>query len=51
MKIDSQLDDLCLSIFRMADKLTEEQISEYKEVFDMFEKEGDGTILSSELGK
>ncbi|XP_063680067.1 uncharacterized protein LOC134815460 [Bolinopsis microptera] len=34
----------------MADKLTEEQISEFKEVFTMFQKDGDGTILSSDLG-
>jgi len=34
----------------MAEKLTEEQISEFKEVFTMFQKDGDGTILSSDLG-
>ena len=34
----------------MAEKLTEEQISEFKEVFTMFQKDGDGTILGSDLG-
>ena len=35
----------------MAEKLTEEQISEFKEVFTMFEKDGDGTIGAADLGK
>lgn len=34
----------------MADKLTEDQISEFKEVFTMFQKDGDGTIASADLG-
>ena len=34
----------------MAEKLTEEQISEFKEVFTMFQKDGDGTIASADLG-
>ena len=34
----------------MADQLTEEQISEYKEAFSLFDKDGDGTITTKELG-
>ena len=34
----------------MAEKLTEDQISEFKEVFTMFQKDGDGTIASADLG-
>lgn len=34
----------------MADKLTEEQISEFKEAFALFDKDGDGNITGSELG-
>ena len=33
----------------MADELTEEQISEFKEAFNVFDKNGDGTITSGEL--
>ena len=35
----------------MAESLTEEQIAEFKEVFQMFERDGDGTISSIELGR
>ena len=33
-----------------ATKLTEKQISEYKESFIFFDKDGDGLIQTSELG-
>ena len=34
----------------MADKLNPEQIAEFKEAFLLFDKDGDGTITSGELG-
>uniref|UniRef100_A0A452GNJ0 EF-hand domain-containing protein n=1 Tax=Gopherus agassizii TaxID=38772 RepID=A0A452GNJ0_9SAUR len=34
----------------MADQLTEGQIAEFKEAFSLFDKDGDGTITTSELG-
>ena len=33
-----------------ADQLTEEQIAEFKEAFSLFDKDGDGTITTKELG-
>merc|ERR1712042_239627 len=36
--------------FKMADQLTEEQIAEFKEAFSLFDKDGDGTITTKELG-
>eukprot|EP00058_Branchiostoma_floridae_P007764 XP_002593252.1 hypothetical protein BRAFLDRAFT_124868 [Branchiostoma floridae] len=33
-----------------ADQLTEEQISEFKEAFSLFDKDGDGVITTKELG-
>jgi len=30
--------------------LTEEQIAEFKEAFSLFDKDGDGTITTKELG-
>merc|ERR1712146_51438 len=33
-----------------ADNLTEEQIAEFKEAFSLFDKDGDGTITTKELG-
>ena len=36
--------------FPMADQLTEEQIAEFKEAFSLFDKDGDGTITTKELG-
>jgi len=33
-----------------ADSLTEEQIAEFKEAFSLFDKDGDGTITTEELG-
>ncbi|KAK5797983.1 hypothetical protein VI817_004274 [Penicillium citrinum] len=34
----------------VADSLTEEQVSEYKEAFSLFDKDGDGQITTKELG-
>ena len=34
----------------MADTLTDEQIAEFKEAFALFDKDGDGTITTKELG-
>ncbi|KAJ1978573.1 Calmodulin, partial [Dimargaris xerosporica] len=34
----------------MADNLTEEQMNEFKEAFTLFDKDGDGTITTKELG-
>ena len=34
----------------MADQLTKEQIGEYKMVFSLFDKDGDGSITTNELG-
>lgn len=38
------------SVRTMADQLTEEQIAEFKEAFSLFDKDGDGTITTKELG-
>ncbi|GMH10966.1 hypothetical protein Nepgr_012807 [Nepenthes gracilis] len=35
---------------KMADQLTDEQISEFKEAFSLFDKDGDGCITTKELG-
>ena len=35
---------------QIADQLTEEQIAEFKEAFSLFDKDGDGTITTKELG-
>ena len=35
---------------KIADQLTEEQINEFKEAFSSFDKDGDGTIATKELG-
>jgi len=37
-------------VFLQADQLTEEQIAEFKEAFSLFDKDGDGTITTKELG-
>ncbi|KAF3812929.1 hypothetical protein GH733_019271 [Mirounga leonina] len=34
----------------MADQLTKEQIAEFKEAFSLFDKDGDGTITTEEVG-
>ncbi|RUS78962.1 hypothetical protein EGW08_013264, partial [Elysia chlorotica] len=39
-----------LYTFTMADQLNEEQIAEFKEAFSLFDKDGDGTITTKELG-
>lgn len=39
-----------LSLSFQADQLTEEQIAEFKEAFSLFDKDGDGTITTKELG-
>lgn len=36
--------------FPCADQLTEEQIAEFKEAFSLFDRDGDGTITTKELG-
>lgn len=41
--------NLCILPFQ-ADQLTEEQIAEFKEAFSLFDKDGDGTITTKELG-
>lgn len=42
---------VCLSLpIVQADQLTEEQIAEFKEAFSLFDKDGDGTITTKELG-
>nr|XP_035936726.1 calcium-binding protein 1-like [Halichoerus grypus] len=33
-----------------ADQLTQEQIAEFKEAFSLFDKDGDGTVTTKELG-
>ncbi|KAE8660347.1 Calmodulin [Hibiscus syriacus] len=35
---------------KLADQLTEDQISEFKEAFSLFDKDGDGCITTKELG-
>ena len=42
--------ELLLQFIKMADQLTEEQIAEFKEAFSLFDKDGDGTITTKELG-
>ncbi|MQL67698.1 hypothetical protein F6Q10_35405, partial [Streptomyces vinaceus] len=35
---------------KMAEQLTDDQISEFKEAFSLFDKDGDGCITTKELG-
>ena len=44
------LDFVCVCCWKQADQLTEEQIAEFKEAFSLFDKDGDGTITTKELG-
>ncbi|KAJ7991113.1 hypothetical protein DPEC_G00293890 [Dallia pectoralis] len=48
-KLVTDLTDLHFDDFQ-ADQLTEEQIAEFKEAFSLFDKDGDGTITTKELG-
>ena len=49
MKIEQKI--IIRNIFSFqADQLTEEQIAEFKEAFSLFDKDGDGTITTKELG-
>ena len=41
---------LFILTFFQADQLTKEQIAEFKEAFSLFDKDGDGTITTKELG-
>ncbi len=34
----------------MVEQLSEQQIAEFKEAFSLFDKDGDGTITTKELG-
>ncbi|RUP42862.1 calmodulin [Jimgerdemannia flammicorona] len=38
-----------ISLITMADQLTEDQISEFKEAFKVFDKDGNGFISAAEL--
>ena len=42
--------DCSLTYSRLCLRSTEEQIAEFKEAFSLFDKDGDGTITTKELG-
>jgi len=49
--IDTERVEFYIVLFYLkADQLTEEQIAEFKEAFSLFDKDGDGTITTKELG-
>ena len=47
--VETSSHSIFLLLFQ-ADQLTEEQIAEFKEAFSLFDKDGDGTITTKELG-
>ncbi|KAG8013523.1 Calmodulin-2 B [Nibea albiflora] len=49
VKLVADLTDIQFADIK-ADQLTEEQIAEFKEAFSLFDKDGDGTITTKELG-
>uniref|UniRef100_A0AAQ4PLJ2 EF-hand domain-containing protein n=1 Tax=Gasterosteus aculeatus aculeatus TaxID=481459 RepID=A0AAQ4PLJ2_GASAC len=49
LKLVADLTDIHFDDIK-ADQLTEEQIAEFKEAFSLFDKDGDGTITTKELG-
>lgn len=48
-KFKTNLEHLIKCVIK-ADALSSEQIAEFKEAFSLFDKDGDGTITSRELG-
>ena len=40
----------CVTDIGMADQLTEDQVKEFKEAFSLFDRDGDGFIITRELG-
>ena len=50
LKLYNEIVKTNFGYFLQADQLTEEQIAEFKEAFSLFDKDGDGTITTKELG-
>ena len=50
LKLYNEIVKTNFGYFFQADQLTEEQIAEFKEAFSLFDKDGDGTITTKELG-